>query len=30
VWLSVVGILLFAAVALAQRLLMPWATAGHG
>jgi ABC-type nitrate/sulfonate/bicarbonate transport system permease component len=28
VWLSILGILLFAAVALAQRLLMPWA--GHG
>jgi NitT/TauT family transport system permease protein len=30
VWLSILGILLFAAVALAQRLLMPWAEAGHG
>ena len=30
VWLSILGILLFAAVALAQRLLMPWADAGHG
>jgi NitT/TauT family transport system permease protein len=30
VWLSILGILLFAAVALAQRLLMPWANAGHG
>jgi NitT/TauT family transport system permease protein len=29
VWLSILGILLFAAVALAQRLLMPWADAGH-
>jgi NitT/TauT family transport system permease protein len=29
VWLSFLGILLFAAVALAQRLLMPWAAAGH-
>jgi NitT/TauT family transport system permease protein len=29
VWLSVLGVLLFAAVALAQRLLMPWAGAGH-
>jgi NitT/TauT family transport system permease protein len=30
VWLSILGVLLFAAVALAQRLLMPWADAGHG
>jgi NitT/TauT family transport system permease protein len=30
VWLSILGILLFAAVALAQRLLMPWERAGHG
>ncbi len=30
VWLSILGILLFAAVALAQRLLMPWAGIGHG
>jgi NitT/TauT family transport system permease protein len=30
VWLSILGIVLFAAVALAQRLLMPWADAGHG
>ena len=30
VWLSILGILLFAAVALAQRLLMPWADSGHG
>jgi NitT/TauT family transport system permease protein len=29
VWLSILGILLFAAVALAQRLLMPWANIGH-
>jgi NitT/TauT family transport system permease protein len=29
VWLSFLGILLFAAVALAQRLLMPWAEPGH-
>jgi NitT/TauT family transport system permease protein len=29
VWLSILGILLFAAVALAQRLLMPWAEVGH-
>ena len=30
VWLSILGILLFAAVALAERLLMPWAgRAGH-
>jgi len=29
VWLSILGILLFAAVALAQRLLMPWADSGH-
>jgi NitT/TauT family transport system permease protein len=29
VWLSILGILLFAAVALAQRLLMPWADMGH-
>ena len=29
VWLSVLGVLLFAAVALAERLLMPWADAGH-
>jgi NitT/TauT family transport system permease protein len=30
VWLSILGILLFAAVALAQRLLMPWAELEHG
>jgi NitT/TauT family transport system permease protein len=30
VWLSILGIILFAAVALAQRLLMPWAEVGHG
>jgi NitT/TauT family transport system permease protein len=30
VWLSILGVVLFAAVALAQRLLMPWANAGHG
>ena len=30
VWLSILGILLFGAVALAERLLMPWAEAGHG
>jgi NitT/TauT family transport system permease protein len=30
VWLSILGILLFGAVALAQRLLMPWAELGHG
>ena len=30
VWLSILGILLFAAVALAERLLMPWAATGHG
>ena len=30
VWLSLLGILLFAAVALAERLLMPWAATGHG
>jgi NitT/TauT family transport system permease protein len=30
VWLSILGILLFGAVALAQRLLMPWAEVGHG
>ena len=29
VWLSVLGVLLFAAVVLAERLLMPWADAGH-
>jgi NitT/TauT family transport system permease protein len=29
IWLSMLGIVLFAAVALAQRLLMPWAAAGH-
>ena len=29
VWLSILGILLFGAVALAQRLLMPWAEFGH-
>jgi len=29
VWLSILGILLFGAVALAQRLLMPWAELGH-
>jgi NitT/TauT family transport system permease protein len=29
VWLSILGILLFAAVALAQRVLMPWADMGH-
>jgi NitT/TauT family transport system permease protein len=30
VWLSMLGVLLFAAVALAERLLMPWTDAGHG
>jgi NitT/TauT family transport system permease protein len=30
VWLSILGIALFALVALAERLLMPWARAGHG
>jgi NitT/TauT family transport system permease protein len=30
VWLSILGILLFGAVVLAQRLLMPWAERGHG
>jgi NitT/TauT family transport system permease protein len=30
VWLSILGILLFGAVALAQRLLMPWAELRHG
>jgi NitT/TauT family transport system permease protein len=30
VWLSVLGIVLFAAVVLAERLLMPWAEGGHG
>ncbi len=30
VWLSVLGVLLFGAVALAERVLMPWAGAGHG
>lgn len=29
VWLSVLGIVLFAAVVLAERLLMPWAETGH-
>src|SRR6185312_15796059 len=29
VWLSVLGMLLFLAVALAERILMPWAGAGH-
>jgi NitT/TauT family transport system permease protein len=29
-WLSILGIVLFALVALAERLLMPWAHAGHG
>lgn len=29
VWLSVLGVLLFGAVALAERLLMPWSDAGH-
>jgi NitT/TauT family transport system permease protein len=29
IWLSALGILLFAAVALAERLAMPWAEAGH-
>jgi NitT/TauT family transport system permease protein len=29
VWLSVLGILLFIAVVAAQRLIMPWADAGH-
>jgi NitT/TauT family transport system permease protein len=29
VWLSILGIALFALVALAERLLMPWAHAGH-
>ena len=30
VWLSVLGVLLFVAVAAAERLLMPWAGTGHG
>jgi len=30
IWLSILGVVLFAAVALAERLLMPWADAGHG
>jgi NitT/TauT family transport system permease protein len=29
VWLSALGILLFAAVALAERLMMPWEQASH-
>ncbi len=29
VWLSLLGILLFAAVSLAERLLMPWSEVGH-
>jgi NitT/TauT family transport system permease protein len=29
VWLSVLGIVLFAAVSLAERLMMPWAQRGH-
>jgi NitT/TauT family transport system permease protein len=29
VWLSVLGIILFAAVVLAERLLMPWAQTGQ-
>ena len=29
IWLSVLGVLLFGAVALAERLLMPWSDAGH-
>jgi NitT/TauT family transport system permease protein len=29
VWLSVLGILLFAAVAVAERIVMPWSDAGH-
>lgn len=29
VWLSVLGILLFAAVVVAERLVMPWSEAGH-
>jgi ABC-type nitrate/sulfonate/bicarbonate transport system permease component len=29
VWLSVLGILLFAAVALAEKLMMPWEHAGQ-
>jgi ABC-type nitrate/sulfonate/bicarbonate transport system ATPase subunit/ABC-type nitrate/sulfonate/bicarbonate transport system permease component len=29
VWLSILGVLLFGAVALAERLLMPWSDAGH-
>jgi len=29
IWLSILGVLLFAAVALAERLLMPWTDAGH-
>ncbi len=28
-WLSVLGILLFAAVVAAERLIMPWAESGH-
>lgn len=30
IWLSALGILLFAAVSLAERLAMPWAETGHG
>jgi NitT/TauT family transport system permease protein len=30
VWLSILGIALFAAVALAERLVMPWGATGHG
>jgi NitT/TauT family transport system permease protein len=29
VWLSALGVLLFAAVAVAERIVMPWAEAGH-
>jgi len=29
VWLSALGVLLFAAVAVAERIVMPWADAGH-
>jgi NitT/TauT family transport system permease protein len=29
IWLSVLGIALFAAVALAERLVMPWSGRGH-
>jgi NitT/TauT family transport system permease protein len=29
IWLSALGILLFAAVALIERLAMPWAEVGH-